>query len=59
MLSYRLSQHQDATWRQCGAAQVQLEQAIAAILSRVTDEGVLVVSFQGFPLFYVEAGGGQ
>jgi hypothetical protein len=59
MLSYRLTQSQDATWRQCGAAQVQLEQALAAILSTMTDKGVLVVSFQGFPLFYVEAGGGQ
>ena len=37
---------------------VEMEEGVR-ILSRVTDEGVLVVSFQGFPLFYVEAGGGQ
>jgi hypothetical protein len=57
MLSYRLSESQDATWKKCGAAQAELEQAIADILSTLTEEGVLVVGYQGFPLFYVEAGG--
>lgn len=59
MLSYRLSETQDATWRQYGAAQAELEQAIAEILSRMTTEGVLVVNYKGFPLFYVEQGGGK
>jgi hypothetical protein len=56
MYAYRLSQTQDQTWHQRGTAQAELEQAIAEILRTLTSLGVLVVSHQGFPLFYVEGG---
>jgi hypothetical protein len=56
MLSYRMTEQQDATWHQCGAAQAELEAAIAAILHAMTTQGVLVVSFMGLPLFYVQGG---
>jgi hypothetical protein len=61
MLAYRMSASQAATWLRGGEAQIGITTAITEIVQGMTTEGVLVVDYKGFPVFFVAAqpGGDQ